>query len=276
MSDLNYNIGQIPVNDTKWSCGVGYVAIPSEIPRDVFIYDSIREGTIMIRTEDGGHYRNCPVSKNIFDEIEWPERTEENGTPIFYVTEPKHQQPVVVGAFNYNDEIIDRGEYEFRMTRQYQNSLVQIVGNSQNSELVFYLQGDVRSDLNIRLANENDRGKLIIDIDGIYSLKSTKNISIFSQESIRQKVGDSEDNSTAIIQDPSQINIRAHKFIVNDGEQAIMLGNMWKEFMDTFIDIVSKSTVSTAIGQMPLLNAAQIAEFKNRTEEILSEYSFTK
>ena len=276
MINLDYNIGQIPFGDEKWACGIAYVTIPSDVDRGTFIYESIRKGTITIKTEDGGIFRNCPVSKNVFNYLSWPQRYQDNGTPVFYVTEPKHQQPVVIGALNFNDEIVDHNENEFRISRERLNSLVQIIGNSENGDLLFMVQGDERSNLNIRLSHPDNKSELSIDIDGVYDIKATKNIETSSQTNITNRVGESEDDASVIDQTSSEVNVRVPKFILNDGEEAMVLGNMWKDFMDSFIDEIASSTVTTSLGQMPLLNAAQITRFKTRTEEILSEYGFLK
>lgn len=275
MINLDYNIGKIPFGDEKWSCGVAYVSIPSDVDRGIYIYESIRKGTITIKTEDGGVYRNCPVSKNIFNYLDFPQRYQDNGTPVFYVTEPQHQQPVILGVLNYNDEVIDHNENEFRISREKSNTLVQIVGNSENGDLLFLVQGTERSNLNIRLAHPDNKGELSIDIDGIYDIKTTQDINISSQTNITNKVG-IEDEISEIEQSSSEVNIRVPRFTLNDGEEAMILGNMWKDFMDDFIDEIASSTVTTSLGQMPLLNTAQIMRFKTRTEEILSEYGFLK
>jgi hypothetical protein len=58
--------------------------------------------------------------------------------------------------------------------------------------------------------------------------------------------------------------------------EPLILGNSWKDFMDSFIEEIGKSTVSTGIGQMPLLNAANILKFKLQLEKLLSKKVKTK
>lgn len=276
MADLSYNIGQIPFEDTKWSCGIGYIAIVSDVDRDRFITDCILAGKVSIKTEDGGIYHKCPVSKNIFNDLKWPEKWQDNGTPVFYVTEQKHQQPVILGTFNFNDEIIDLRENGFKITKENRNQLVQISGNTDYvGELTIFVKGTEESRFVIKVSNEANEGMVDIDVEGGFELRTVSDIKNISKERIINQVGEKEEESSTISQTSSEVNIRVSKFSVNDGSEAVMLGNMWKDMMDAFIDEVSKSTVSTALGQMPLLNAVQIANFREKTEEILSQYSFT-
>lgn len=276
MADLFYNIGQSTFDDNKWSSGIAYVSIPRDVDRDKFITECILSGRISIKTEDGGVYHKCPVSKNIFNDLEWPKKWQDNGTPVFYVTEPKHQQPIILGTFNFNDEVIDIREHGFKISKENRNELVQIAGNTDNfGELLIFVQGTEESRFMIKISNESNKGLVDIDIDGGFELRTISDIKNISQQRIINQVGESENESSVTSQTSSEYNIRVSKFSVNDGSEPMMLGNMWKDLMDAFIEEVSKSTVTTAIGQMPLLNSVQIANFKQRTEEILSEYSFT-
>lgn len=276
MANLDYNIGQIPFADKKWSCGIAYVAIVRDVDRDKFITDCVLSGRISIRTEDGGIYHRCPVSKNIFNDIKWPEKWQDNGTPVVYVTDEKFQQPLVLGSLNFSDEIVDIKENGFKISREHRNNLVQLVGNTDSlGELLIFVEGVDESKLSIKITNDSNKGLVDIDVDGGFELKTINNINNTSQSGIVNKVGVQDDESSTVSQTSTEFNARVSRFSINDGSEAIMLGNLWKDFMDAFIDEISRSTVTTSIGQMPLLNATQIANFRQKTEEILSKYSFT-
>ncbi len=274
MEHLNYNIGQIPFQDDKWACGIAYVCIPKDIDRDIFISDCFLKGTIMVRSQDGGVYKNCPVNKATFNDLVWPDVYTDNGTPIVYITEPIHKQPIVVAALAFNDEIIDQAEQQFKIKRNFKNSIVEISGSAQDEYLTILVDGDKKSDFYIKLTNKNSNASFNIDIDGVYNLLSTKDINVQSQTQVLQQVG-IEDDSTKITQTSSEINNRANRFSINDGNQALVLGDIFKALFDNFIETVSGATVITGIGQMPLLNAAQIKAFKTKTDQILSSISYT-
>ena len=275
MSDhLEYNIGVIPFQDDKWSCGIAYICIPKDIDRDIFIADCFLKGTVMIKSQDGGVYKNCPINKSTFNDIIWPDKYTENGTAVVYITEPIHKQPIVVASLIFNNEIVDQTEQQFKLKRHFKNSVVEISGSAQDEYLTILVEGDKKSDFLIKLSNKNNDAILNIDIDGYYNLLAVNDINIASQSQIINKVGYG-DKSTKITQDATEINNRANKFSINDGSQAMILGNIFKNLFDDFIDTVAQSTVTTRIGQMPLLNATQIAAFKAKTAQILSDISFT-
>ena len=276
MSDLSYNIGLIPAQDTKWAAGTGYVFIPSDIARDEFITNCYIQGTISIRTEDGGVYHNCPASRNVFNEIYWPELEGQFGSIVTYVLEPRHQQPIVVALLNPNDQVVDLKESQFKIGRKTSTNIAEIAGeNNPVANIIMYVEGRSSSTINIIAANDTQKADITLDSAGTLNCYAVSNLKIKSQSEIELTVGETAESSSSIIQSSSFINANTSKFQINKGSEAFILGNKMKAFLDDLVTEISQSTVTTSLGQMPLLNAAQIAKYKTRTTELLSEISFT-
>jgi hypothetical protein len=273
-SHLDYNIGQIPFQDDKWSCGVGYVCIPSDIDRDIFITDCFLRGTLMIRTNDGGVYRNCPTNISTFNDITFPDVFTSNGTPVVYLTEPVHKQPMVIAALIFNDDIIDQAEDQFKIKKIYKDNIVEISGSAKDEFLTILVNGSKKSDFNIRLVNANNKANLNLEIDGDINILASHDITAQANNQMVQKVG-VEDEVSSLTQTPTEINARINKFSINDGNEPITLGNALKTILDNLFTMLGESTTTTAIGQMPLLNGQQIAALKDETAKILSQISFT-
>lgn len=272
-----YNIGRVPFQDHKWNAGIGYITYPLGVDRDQFITASILEGRVCIKTEDGGYHFNCPISKNIFNEIKWPKKPTENGTPIFFVTEPIDSQPVVLGAFNFSDEIIDLPENAFKISKEAENKLVQISGNVNSiSELLFIVRGVEKSKFIVNILNEANEGEVEFDVDGTFSVRTIDKIELNSQQEILSQVGDSSVSQTkANYQvDSENISLNTERLVVNSGDEPLVLGNKLKSFFESLIDEISKSTVATPQGPSPLINSVQITALKARLNDILSTNSF--
>ncbi len=77
-----------------------------------------------------------------------------------------------------------------------------------------------------------------------------------------------------IITDKDQVQIISKKISLNKGDEPMLLGKAWKNLMDDFITELSKITTSTMIGVQPIINAAQVLSFKEKTEAILSKLGF--
>lgn len=274
---MNYNIGKAPFQDYKWSAGFGYITYPLGVDRDQFITASILEGRVCMKTEDGGYHFNCPVSRNIFNEIKWPENPTENGTPVFYVTEPIDSQPVILGAFNFSDQIVDIPENTFKISKEAENKLVQISGNVDSiSELLFVVKSIEKSKFIVNILNEANEGEVEFDVDGVFNINTIDNINLVSQKEIFQKVGKSTTSQTTsnYQMDVENTSINTSKFTINEGSESMVLGDKLKSFLETLIDEIARSTVATPQGPAPLINSAQITLLKTRLSGILSEISF--
>jgi len=55
-----------------------------------------------------------------------------------------------------------------------------------------------------------------------------------------------------------------------EGEEPMVLGSKLETLLNNLIEEISSSTVSTSLGQMPLLNATSIAKLKKDVKGILS------
>lgn len=273
-TDLNYNIGKIPLNDLKWSSGIAYIAIPSDGNRDSYIYQCFVKGTVSIKNKEGGVYHNCPIDKSKFNDLIFPEKWQDNGSPVIYVTEPIQQQPMVIGVCKFDNEIIDQQENQFKLQKIYNESLVEISGSAEHGSLTFIVDGTTQSSLDIVLLNKDNLAHMNTSVDGSYMLSTLRDIFIKSDTGVYFNSGTEEVASSIAIE---SINIRVYtpKFTINEGNEQMVLGNKLKLFLDDFIDELANTTVATSIGTQPLINSTQVRSFKNRTEELLSVISYT-
>lgn len=271
---IEYNIGKIPFNDKKWSAGIAYVTIPSDIDRNTFISNCFKNGVIMLKTENGSVFKNVPCSVESFNYLYWPLAKFGYGSAVCYVTSEEHQQPIIVSILNKPNEIIDLNEDEWKIGRKFNSSNVEIRGSAKEGFLNITLQGSENSDLNIKIVNANNNSNFNIEVDGKFELLTSDNVTINSK-SQNKLIAGNEKQFTEITQTDTEVNINSDKFYINEGKEQMVLGNKLKKLFDDFIDEVASTTVTTSLGQMPILNSLQVAAFKTKTNEILSQISYT-
>ncbi len=135
----------------------------------------------------------------------------------------------------------------------------------------------------MNVSSNNNAGKIQLNVAGDVELNATNNTVIKQNNSLIIQTSNpiNEDNYSSFEQTKNennfkdkQHNIDTGLFNINDGNENFILGQTFKQLFDNFIDTVSKTTVSTVMGQMPILNAEQVAEFKNETKNILSQVGF--
>lgn len=270
----NYNLGQTPQGGFQYQGGIGYIAIPYDLDRDEYISYCFRQGRVSIKTEDGGFINRCPISIDLLNWIVFPKKPEENGSVVTWNLESVHKHPMINGILLSTDEINDLKENEFKIGRKFEDNFVFISGSPQKQYHSVVVKGDKKPKYIVRILNDDNNAEKIEEIQGTTKTFTKKSFENSSNESIKHKVF--KKNANENIEMYHLITLNGHyfkgdEFVINDGKEAMALGDTLKEFLDEFIDTVASSTVATGIGTMPLLNASQISALKAKTENILSK-----
>lgn len=272
-SHLEYNVGTIPFQDQKWIVGVAYICIHSDIDREIFITECFTKNTVSVKTADGSVYKNCPIDPSKFNDIIWPEDASSIGTPVVFVTEQVHQQPMIIAALKFVDEITDQQEHQFKLSRKFNNNVVDITGSAEEGFLTIVVNGDKNSDFTVKIANPNNDANVLIDVEGQCTITTTETINILSQKEIIQQVG-IEDEKSQQKQTNTEFNYQTEKFSINEGEHPMVLGNELKSLMSDLFDAISKITVTTPAGPTPINNLATFQNLKTRLDGILSQIAY--
>lgn len=272
-----YNIGQTVAEGDKWSAGIAYVTIPADIDRDVFITYCYQTNSLYIKTEDGGYHKNIITADHVFNFLDFPEKPGDNGSLVIYVQEPVHKELMVVAKINSNDEITDLIEGQFKFRKKWKNNFVEIAGSAKDGYLSLSVDCEDNSSFNIHVNNSNKNAELIVEIAGSALINALNEISIISKENVILTTIDKIDNKnvSSVSVKSTEIQNQTDKYLINGGSDPITLGNQCKLIFDNLFDELGRSTVTTSLGQMPLLNAQQIVAMKQKTKNILSEISFT-
>lgn len=270
----NYSLGQTPNAGYQYQGGIGYVAIPSDLDREQYIALCYKQGRVSIRTEDGGFINRCPISVDLLNWIVFPNKIEENGSVVTWTLEPTHKQPMINGILLSNNDILDIKEHEFKMGRKYEDNFIFISGSPKKEFHSVVVSGEKKPKYIVRVLNKNNDSEKIEEIQGTSKTIVVKELEQISNASIKTSVLKQDAQETIEVYHLQTLNgnyFKGDEFVINDGKEAMALGDTLKAFLDEFIDTVASSTVTTSIGQMPLLNASQITALKQKTENILSK-----
>lgn len=270
-------VGRTALPGDKYTVGVAYVAVPSDIDRAAYILDCFRNNQVSLMCEDGAFYNRVPISPDVLNWIEFAEDGRGLGTPVVYATEEIHQQPIVIARLQQGSTLGDGKEHAFKFRRMLDGVLVEINGNSKTAALNLIVDGDKQSGkVNINIFNENKDCILNIDVAGDVNVNATNNTKITQQKSaIIETTDPNGEDKASFSQSSTQNQFNNQKLIVNDGSDPLTLGNELKKFLGDFIEEVGKITTATAIGTQPILNATQILAYKERLDEFLSTVIFT-
>lgn len=269
-------VGIQAIDGFRHSAGIGYIAIPSDIDRALYINACYQSSTVSIKTEDGGFVNRVPIGPNDLMLIEFPEKTEDFGTPVVYVTEQLHQHPIVVAVLNSKDDLSDMSEGQFKIRRKFGKQYVEITGSALKKFLGMTIHSDTDAEVYINVDSDQETGKLKVNVSGNVEVVASKSINIQSHVETTSRVSDPEDENSfsQSTQTKDTFRYETDKFIINNEDQPMVLGNIMKELFDDFIDEVSKIKVMTTIGLQPIVNKVQVTAFKQRTKNILSEKGF--
>ena len=74
------------IENYNYPVGFGYITIPYDVDRDLYIKTCYRKERVAIQLDDGGGIiRNCYVGKTAMQNIEFPENFDKLGSGVFFI-----------------------------------------------------------------------------------------------------------------------------------------------------------------------------------------------
>lgn len=257
----------------NYPAGIAYVALPTDLDRSRYIALCYKTRTVCVRMDDGAFFTRVPIADRELQEIEFPEDSTKMGSPVVYVTEPVKNQIFIISTFQFPEDLPDLKEGQFKLRRRFLDSYVEISGSAKEKRVSVIVNTETGGEATFNILSKDNTGKLKLDVQGDIEIVVTKNTKLLAGESTNIATQNDQDKSS-FNQTPTNNEFINKKFTINKGDEAMIRGTAFKSFMDDLIIELSNSTVTTSIGQQPLLNKAQIAAFKEKTQELLSTIAF--
>lgn len=286
----DYNLGTRAAEGEMWSSGIGYVHIPTDVDREKYIGECFRSSSVSLFTEHNGYFNRVPIDRFSLSFIDFPNKTNENGSAVSYHVDPVHKRPIITGIHFTNDELADLVEHQFKFKRILGNNQVEITGSPKEKYIALNVNADKEGNLSLNVNSHDDSGSINLNVEGTTQITSTQNTIVKQHSSYVLKTVNKQDEKkySLFVQTPEEnnlsgdvtnidspnTNINTDKLRINNGEEPIILGKKWASFMKDLIKEIGQSTVSTTIGQQPLLNATKIIEYQNKVDDLLSKIGF--
>lgn len=283
MDENTYNLGTRPAEGEAYSAGIAYITIPSDVDRDVYIANCYRTSTVSIYSEHNGFTARAIIGKIGIGFIEFPLLTGKFGSPVSFVIEPIHNQPMIIEVFSNQENITDLKEHQFKFKRQFEGNSVEITGSPIDKFIGINVSAKEGGAIFLNVESNTKDAKLGINVKGDIEAIASGNTSIIQHGSLELKTYHNEElGRFSSIQQTSDSNtltsettsINTNTLSINDGSEPFILGNKLAAFMKSMIEEIGNSTVTTMLGQMPLLNAAKILELQNKVDPFLSDTAF--
>lgn len=261
---------------------VAYVTIPTDIDREEYISYCLKTQSLSLETLEGGYYNRVPVSIVNLNLIEFPEKVGQRGSQVICMFTDR-EQPVVVTVLGKFNTIGDTVEGDMKHSVSDNEVHIETRGSRKTQSYTIVARGDKTPHIVLKVFNNKKlKGKFLLEVDGDIVTVGNNLIDNTAFNSITNTVYSSdkdEDKKTIVEQLKDTITSTAENFSyqevkefkINGGKEAMLLGNKMEAFLNTLLDKIGAITVTTALGQMPILNAADILAMKKDINPLLSK-----
>lgn len=199
-------IGGIASHGEKWSAGIAYIALPTDVDRDTYLKDCYLRGQVSIKHEDGSFENRVPIDQDTLNFIKFPSKATELGTAVVYILEPIRKQPIIIARLNKNDELGDKRENFFSLRRTLQNKIITIDGDVDKGSLYIGVKSEEQQGkLKIHIDNNDQNSILDIEVAGLFKLTTSDQTLIQNENSFESRVSSYEDSSKDPDNKPSVI-----------------------------------------------------------------------
>ena len=130
----------------------GYISIPVNVDRTLFIEDCFRRERVTILVEDGGGMiHNCYISRNELQEIYFPQESNKLGSQIIFVVEPMFDMPIIIATISKENETQLLKENIFKVIKSFGTNHVTVIGDGNTGSLFVTVKGEEGGKIHINL-----------------------------------------------------------------------------------------------------------------------------
>lgn len=167
--------------------------------RDKVIKQFFRKQKVSVILDNGTFANNCPISLNVLQEIQFPEKFGQVGSPVLCFVEPMHKKPMVIAMFGKEDDVSFNNEGEKKLSSIFKNSKSEVGVRGKKGEVYINVDSSEETGGNvyINIKNTSNKGKLNIRVLGDSNIYSMGNCNISASGNINASVKDDEADITS-------------------------------------------------------------------------------
>lgn len=165
--------------------GVGFVVVPDDDKREDYINDCYRTMSVTINGGFGyGYISNVKILGDVLQQIKFPLKSTERGTPVFWVRENFTNRPIIVGVIpegNYTNLLT---EGQGRYVQQVGERVVEIFEDATNGVLNISVVSDAEHPANVRIKASSGTTESVLEVesDGIVRVSGNQVESVARQD----------------------------------------------------------------------------------------------
>lgn len=288
------NIATQELPGHNYPAGFAYVYMPADVDREAYIRNCFNTNTVSITNENGQYLHRVPVDKVSMQFVEFPESTEELGSPVLVQNIKPNNTVVITSVFSASGDVEFSEEHQYKFRKQQDDRYGEVLINGKRGQVQVNCEGDSEGgEYYESVTNDNKTAKKYVKVDGDYTVENDGKIQFNSTKTIKFRIFDPEVNEketifeynksegfrykdefeNEIIIEQGQITINSQTINHNKGSEAMVLGNTLKSIIDEILSTLTSTQVITSIGNQPLLTAAQFNSIQSKTQQFLSQLS---
>jgi hypothetical protein len=180
------------------TAGIGYIIVPNNIDYYDYVTSCMRNSTVCIITQDGEIIKNVIVSKNTWNDIDFPRTPDKKGSAVAWLNISNKNKPIILCALNKIDELNNNRELNsFNFSREDLYTSVHIEGDGKTGTLNIFVDGETKGEsvINFKITNSNNLGELNIYVQGDILFESENDFNIKLKNKLHIQIIDEEDSS---------------------------------------------------------------------------------
>jgi len=279
----------------RYTVGIGWVAIPSNIKREDYIMTCMRAGKIGMFLESGDFLWDIPIDLWRLQQIEFPLKYGEFGSCVVFVNMPKHNTPIVIGILSKDDEAQDFRDELLKLRKSTNSAHAEIMIDGRDGSITTLIQntsGEKPPRINSLIGDRDFPAEILHTIFGTVLNYINGSQTTRVSEYIEWLIDDPriDDKITRISytkgvgydyldEFENKIKIEDQKMMIDSpeilhGENATepaVLGDTLEDILGDLIDALNALTVPTGVGPSGVpINTAQFEAVRARLIEFKS------
>lgn len=181
--------------------GIGYIIIPKETDRQLYIDDCFRTHKITFWAGYGQQiFSNVLVDEDTIQKVIFPEDETSYGSPIVWLSIPTQAQPVVIACLKFQNDYYLLEEQSKRITKTFEDTSIDVNIKAQKGTFDVNIVGGLKTaKMNLNVINDNEDSEINIFVKGKAKIHSTKGTTIISDNFCEIKVIDENNKNLGII-----------------------------------------------------------------------------
>ena len=274
--------------------GVGFIVIPDDNNREGYINDCYRTMSVTMNGGYGyGYISNVKILGDVLQQIKFPLKSTDRGTPVFWIRENFSNRPIIIGVIpegNYTNLLT---EGQGRYVQQVGERVVEIFEDATNGVLNISVVSDAEHPANVRIkaSSGTPESVLTVESDGMVRVSGNRvessareDFKVVLKNSVDDEVINIEGNKegiNVIAQDLTvnvdcgEINLKtSNELNLDSGKEPMVLGETLKGILEDILKAIQAMTFTTAVGPSSIpVNVADFASIQAKLKNILSQKS---